>query len=192
MERAIQIVTKAVEEDEKRNYKDAYHLYCEGLQYFVPLITAEEDASKREHLQKQAITYMQRAEEIKRSAKQAYLLQRQNSASAPNESNTSTPETTSCGFKSKARATENNVLAAINPTSSFKELRKAISEETQFNILAHAISFRNPFQMRCLLPHHQFNMLWTLHDRLNSIRMNKISHQRWNHSQPPSICWCHC
>lgn len=128
LEQAIRIVTKAVEEDKKQNYKDAYHLYCEGLQYFVPLITAEEDVNKREQLQKQAMNYMQRAEEIKRSARQAYLLQRQNSASVskePNESNASTAATQSSeSTKPNAHIIENAVLAAINPTSSFKQLCK--------------------------------------------------------------------
>lgn len=130
--RAIQIVTKAVEEDEKKNYKDAYHLYCEGLQYFVPLITAEEDASKREHLQKQATNYMKRAEEIKRSAKQAYFLQRQISAaaSASNGPNTSAVETTSSESEPKAPTNEKPILAAINPTSSFKQLCKFIRQAT--------------------------------------------------------------
>lgn len=133
LERAAQIVTKAVQEDEKQNYKDAYHLYCEGLQYFVPIITAEEDANKREQLQGQAMRYMQRAEEIKRSAKQAYFLQRQTSTSQ--SQNVCTAETTSSETNSKTcTATENAVLAAINPTSSFKQLRKylvALDETVQ-------------------------------------------------------------
>lgn len=136
--RAIQIVTKAVEEDEKQNYKDAYHLYCEGLQYFVPLITAEEDANKREQLQKQATTYMERAEEINRSAKQAYFLQRQISASTSNESNACTVEATSSESKStKACTTGKTVPAAINPTSSFKQLRKYTSSTTRLTAMEY-------------------------------------------------------
>lgn len=94
-------------------------MYCEGLQYFVPLITAEEDANKRQQLQQRAMSYMERAEEIKRSAKQAYFLQRQISASASKESNPGTSQSTKC-------TSENATIAVIYPKSSFKQLCQCI------------------------------------------------------------------
>lgn len=66
MERAIDIMTKAVEEDVNQNYQSAYHLYCEGLTYFVPLIDSETGA-KKAALRERALNYMKRAEEIKHS-----------------------------------------------------------------------------------------------------------------------------
>lgn len=65
LEKAIDLVTQACSYDEKRNYKEAYYLYCSALQYFVPLITEETDATKRQALRNRALTYMKRAEEIK-------------------------------------------------------------------------------------------------------------------------------
>ncbi|XP_054734610.1 serine/threonine-protein kinase ULK3 isoform X2 [Anastrepha obliqua] len=65
LQKAAELVTKAVEYDEKQNYKEAYYLYCSALQYFVPLITEEADASKRLALRNRALTYLKRAEEIK-------------------------------------------------------------------------------------------------------------------------------
>lgn len=65
LQKASDLVTKAVEYDEKQNYKEAYYLYCSALQYFVPLITEEADASKRLALRNRALTYLKRAEEIK-------------------------------------------------------------------------------------------------------------------------------
>ncbi|XP_067619445.1 serine/threonine-protein kinase ULK3 isoform X2 [Eurosta solidaginis] len=65
LQKAADLVTKAVEYDEKQNYKEAYYLYCSALQYFVPLITEESDASKRLALRNRALTYLKRAEEIK-------------------------------------------------------------------------------------------------------------------------------
>lgn len=65
LKKAIDLVTQAVGHDEKRNYKEAYYLYCSALQYFVPLITEESDASRRQELRNRALTYMKRAEEIK-------------------------------------------------------------------------------------------------------------------------------
>lgn len=66
MEKAIEIVTQAVDEDNKKNYSKAYHLYCEGLTYFVPLIDAESGARKTA-LRATALSYLNRAEEIKHS-----------------------------------------------------------------------------------------------------------------------------
>lgn len=66
MEKAIQIVTQAVEEDNNQNYSKAYHLYCEGLTYFVPLINAE-TGTKKTALRIRALSYLKRAEEIKHS-----------------------------------------------------------------------------------------------------------------------------
>lgn len=66
MEKAIEIMTNAVEEDTQGNYQKAYHLYCEGLTYFVPLIDAE-SGSKKAALRERALSYMRRAEEIKHS-----------------------------------------------------------------------------------------------------------------------------
>lgn len=66
MEKAIQIFTQAIEEDTKGNYLEAYHLYCEGLTYFVPLIDAE-SGSRKAALRERAASYLKRAEEIKNS-----------------------------------------------------------------------------------------------------------------------------
>lgn len=105
-------MTRAVVEDEKRNYENAYYLYCDGLQYFIPLITAENDAAKRLHLQKRATGYMERAEEIKRSINQSYLNRR---IAPTTEAETEAPCTSN---------TENPVKKAIEPKDSFKQLRK--------------------------------------------------------------------
>lgn len=66
MEKAIEIVTMAVEEDKAQNFSKAYHLYCEGLTYFVPLIDAE-SGTKKAALRANAVSYLKRAEEIKHS-----------------------------------------------------------------------------------------------------------------------------
>lgn len=108
--RAIEIVKSAVEEDEKKNYIDAYYLYCDGLQCFIPLIKAETDPYKYLHLQQRATTYMERAEEIQKSFKQG-LLQRQQSQSNSNETQN----------ESSSRSSERDVKQSSNP-SSYKYL----------------------------------------------------------------------
>lgn len=40
-------------------------MYCKALQYLVPLLTEEPDASKRQALRNRVVIYMNRAEEIK-------------------------------------------------------------------------------------------------------------------------------
>lgn len=64
--KAIEIFKAAVHEDTNKNYSKAYHLYCEGLTYFVPLIDAETGA-KKSALRASACNYLRRAEEIKHS-----------------------------------------------------------------------------------------------------------------------------
>lgn len=51
-------------------------MYCDGLQYFIPLISAENDIERQKDLQNRALSYLNRAEEIKTSLKQYYLAQR--------------------------------------------------------------------------------------------------------------------
>ncbi|XP_055323910.1 serine/threonine-protein kinase ULK3 [Sitodiplosis mosellana] len=117
--KAIQIVTKAVEEDQKKNYREAYYAYCEGLQYFVPLIAAESDANKRQHLQQQATNYMERAEEIKRSFTEAFIQQKNvKSVNGQAEASCSSSE-------------ENPVKQALKPNLNYKQLYSLFTSTPQ-------------------------------------------------------------
>lgn len=58
-------MNKAIENDTKQNYTEAYYQYCEALQFFVPIISIESDAGKKLALRQKVHSYMQRAEEIK-------------------------------------------------------------------------------------------------------------------------------
>lgn len=64
-EKARRIVTEAVQKDTEGKYEEAYHMYCESLQYFIPIVRSEGDASSS--LRTQIQTYLDRAEEIKRA-----------------------------------------------------------------------------------------------------------------------------
>lgn len=90
--KAIELFTKAVELDHQLKHMDAYQLYCEGLQYFVPLIEAESDSTKKHQLRDRANTYLKRAEEIKSNCMHASTartrsVSRQHSAVAAADSN---------------------------------------------------------------------------------------------------------
>lgn len=100
-------MTKAVEEDEKLNYTEAYHLYCEGLQHFVPIIIAENDLTKRIQLQGRAMNYLERAEEIKSSYKQANARYEEAEGSVATTSNT---------------AIQPSIESALNPSAAFNQL----------------------------------------------------------------------
>lgn len=70
-EKGRRIVTEAVQKDTEGQYEQAYHLYCESLQYFIPIVSAEGlggDQSKWTSLKAQVQTYLARAEEIKRAS----------------------------------------------------------------------------------------------------------------------------
>ncbi|XP_075145445.1 unc-51 like kinase 3 homolog Aduk [Haematobia irritans] len=112
LQKAIDLVTQAVEYDEKQNYKEAYYLYCSSLQYFVPLITDETDANKRMALRQRAQTYLKRAEEIKN-----VIIEEEYKALAlrtqAKNSQEALPSTTT---------TSNNVQQALEPETRYKQL----------------------------------------------------------------------
>lgn len=113
-------MTRAVFEDEKQNYKDAYYEYCEGLQYFVPLIASETDAEKRLHLQQVATNYMERAEEIRRSYTDAFMQQ----MSGQGEQNVQNVQNVSEQGEPSCSTTENPVQQALKPASNYKQIRE--------------------------------------------------------------------
>uniref|UniRef100_A0A1I8Q0C0 Serine/threonine-protein kinase ULK3 n=1 Tax=Stomoxys calcitrans TaxID=35570 RepID=A0A1I8Q0C0_STOCA len=115
LQKAIDLVTQAVEYDEKQNYKEAYYLYCSSLQYFVPLITDETDANKRLALRQRAQTYLKRAEEIKNVIiEEEYKALALRQAKNSQEASSSTTTTSS--------NTANNVTQALEPETRYKQL----------------------------------------------------------------------
>lgn len=114
MEKAIEIVTRAVEEDSKQNYSKAYHLYCEGLTYFVPLIDAESGA-KKTALRASAVSYLRRAEEIKHSIMFPDQQKQQEDCDAPD-----LPQTSAQVQPQKAPLL--SVKEALKPSCQFKTL----------------------------------------------------------------------
>lgn len=103
-------MTTAVFEDEKKNYRDAYHAYCEGLQHFVPLISSETDTEKRLFLQQTATNYMERAEEIKRSYQEAFRQQ------------TSNVNTSNGQSEASCSTSENPIKVALKPATNYKQM----------------------------------------------------------------------
>lgn len=117
MEKAIEIATRAVNEDKKQNYPRAYHLYCEALTYFVPLLDVEH-GTKKVALRATAVSYLNRAEEIRSSIYAQPQQQPTNSKETQEVSRTPQLELqnqTSSGSK---------VLKALEPTANYKLLYK--------------------------------------------------------------------
>lgn len=66
MHKATELLTTAVNFDECKEYEPAYRNYCHALQYLVPLLHNESDASKRVALRRKITEYMGRTEELKK------------------------------------------------------------------------------------------------------------------------------
>lgn len=118
LEKAIEIVTRAVEEDNAQNYLKAYHLYCEGLTYFVPLIEAE-SGTKKVALRSRAQSYLQRAEHIKMN-----IL---NPKQQNEEDNTDNPVEEPIVAQSSSSQNACSIKRAIAPSQSFHSLYKMCS-----------------------------------------------------------------
>ncbi|XP_014224400.1 serine/threonine-protein kinase ULK3 [Trichogramma pretiosum] len=62
---AVELVHKAVKADTDGCRREAYHLYCDALRYFIPILTNESDLQKKEALRTKVNEYIKRAETLK-------------------------------------------------------------------------------------------------------------------------------
>ncbi|XP_055683687.1 vacuolar protein sorting-associated protein 4 [Lutzomyia longipalpis] len=66
LQKAIDLVTKATEEDKKKNYEEALRLYEHGVEYFLHAIKYEAQGDKaKESIRAKCIQYLDRAEKLK-------------------------------------------------------------------------------------------------------------------------------
>ena len=66
LQKAIDIVTKATEEDQKGNYAEALRLYEHGVEYFLHAIKYEAQSERsKESIRNKCIQYLDRAEKLK-------------------------------------------------------------------------------------------------------------------------------
>ncbi|XP_058127842.1 vacuolar protein sorting-associated protein 4-like [Anopheles ziemanni] len=66
LQKAIDIVTKATEEDRNKNYEEALRLYDHGVEYFLHAIKYEAQGDKaKESIRAKCIQYLNRAEKLK-------------------------------------------------------------------------------------------------------------------------------
>ncbi|XP_076331911.1 serine/threonine-protein kinase ULK3-like isoform X2 [Tachypleus tridentatus] len=63
--KGVELVQQAVLKDTSGHYTEAVRLYCEGLQYLVPVLHSEEDIKRKEVLRLKVKEYMERAESLK-------------------------------------------------------------------------------------------------------------------------------
>nr|CAI5862952.1 unnamed protein product [Callosobruchus analis] len=70
LQKAIELVTKATEEDRNKNYEEALRLYEHGVEYFLHAIKYEAQGEKaKESIRAKCVQYLERAEKIKESIK---------------------------------------------------------------------------------------------------------------------------
>ncbi|KAL0280058.1 UNVERIFIED_CONTAM: hypothetical protein PYX00_001467 [Menopon gallinae] len=66
LQKAIDLVTKATEEDRKKNYAEALHLYENGVEYFLHAIKYEAQGERaKESIRAKCMQYLERAEMLK-------------------------------------------------------------------------------------------------------------------------------
>lgn len=66
LQKAIELVTKATEEDKKKNYEEALKLYEHSVEYFLHAIKYEAQSDKaKESIRAKCVTYLDRAEKLK-------------------------------------------------------------------------------------------------------------------------------
>lgn len=65
LQKAIQIVTQATEEDGKKNFEEAFRLYSLSLEYFMTAVKYEKNEKSKQIIRQKVVEYLQRAEQIK-------------------------------------------------------------------------------------------------------------------------------
>merc|ERR1719411_1141402 len=66
LQKAIDLVTKATEEDKNKNYAEALKLYEHAVEYFLHAIKYEAQSEKaKESIRAKCIQYLERAEKLK-------------------------------------------------------------------------------------------------------------------------------
>jgi len=66
LQKAIDLVTKATEEDKNKNYEEALRLYEHAVEYFLHAIKYEAQSDKaKESIRAKCVTYLERAEKLK-------------------------------------------------------------------------------------------------------------------------------
>ncbi|XP_035208583.1 vacuolar protein sorting-associated protein 4B-like [Stegodyphus dumicola] len=71
LQKAIDLVTRATEEDKKKNYDEALRLYEHGVEYFLHAIKYEAQSDKaKESIRAKCAQYLERAEKLKKYLKE--------------------------------------------------------------------------------------------------------------------------
>ncbi|KAJ3164887.1 Vacuolar protein sorting-associated protein 4 [Irineochytrium annulatum] len=65
MFKAIELVKKATEEDQKQNFEEAYKLYQNSLEHFMLAMKYEKNERLKENIRKKFTDYLERAEKLK-------------------------------------------------------------------------------------------------------------------------------
>lgn len=70
LQKAIDLVTRATEEDRNKNYEEALRLYEHGVEYFLHAIKYEAQGEKaKESIRAKCVQYLERAEQLKESVR---------------------------------------------------------------------------------------------------------------------------
>eukprot|EP00124_Ichthyophonus_hoferi_P004620 Ihof_evm1s532 gene=Ihof_evmTU1s532 len=65
LKKAIEIVTRATQEDHAENYQEAHKLYLQALEYFTAALKYEKNVRSKESIRQKVEQYVKRAEDLK-------------------------------------------------------------------------------------------------------------------------------
>ncbi|KAI8372535.1 P-loop containing nucleoside triphosphate hydrolase protein [Choanephora cucurbitarum] len=111
--KAIDIAKRATEEDRNENYKDAYNLYQNCLEYFMTAIRYEKNDRLKERIREKLVEYLDRAETLKS------FLNAQEQAASPKNGNATTG--------SKTKKVGSNDKSEEEDDADLKKLRANLS-----------------------------------------------------------------
>jgi vacuolar protein-sorting-associated protein 4 len=70
LDKAIPLVQRATEEDQKKNYREAFQLYEQALKYFLTALKYEKNERLKATIRTKTAEYMERAEQLKQYLKE--------------------------------------------------------------------------------------------------------------------------
>ncbi|XP_046822730.1 serine/threonine-protein kinase ULK3 isoform X1 [Vespa crabro] len=99
-QKGLELAQEAVKKDREKESQEAFHLYCEALKYFIPLLINDSDSEKKEAMRLHVNDYINRAEELKLQFKDKENSQEKKRVNQKVEETECVPRTSSEGLSS--------------------------------------------------------------------------------------------
>ncbi|XP_043669922.1 serine/threonine-protein kinase ULK3 isoform X1 [Vespula pensylvanica] len=114
-QKGLKLAQEAVKKDCEKKPQEAFHLYCEALKYFIPLLINDSDPHRKEAMRLHVYDYISRAEKLKLQFKDKENSQEKKEITQQVEETECVPMTSS--------TKESSSPINISPGSNFHKLR---------------------------------------------------------------------